>query len=251
VAGVLLGELGPAGRHASLRDRDAVAREQVDQRVEVGRNERQHDPLGLGVDRKVPAHQHSTEHIIVAGIGDVLEEAVLAGDHPAVANAKEHRDGVVARDQEQSRAVDFIGCVEVGVGAQAQPPVREVEDEREAPQSAAADICRDARRGERPARLRAEIGDDVAQRERPERQTGQPSEPADDAGDTIGEHAGGVIDEHEDELIGHQDRRRGLLAEAGPRRELRQVDDVDDPGRREEELDDAEVEADSRRHALL
>ena len=54
--------------------------------------------------------------------------------------------------------------------------------------------------------------------------------------------AGDHVHHREHRLVGDQDPRHPALVDAGLRGELRQVEDVDRPGRREEELDDAEVE---------
>ena len=69
------------------------------------------------------------------------------------------------------------------------------------------------------------------------------ADPADDARDAIGGSAGGEVGEDEHELVGHQDPTCCRLGHAGLLDQLRQVDDVDDPAPREQELDDAEVDA--------
>jgi hypothetical protein len=73
------------------------------------------------------------------------------------------------------------------------------------------------------------------------------SDPPDDAGQPVARHTHRVVGQHEDQLVEHQDPEHRLLGDADLRRELRQEDHVDRPAQREEELHDAEVEADAAR----
>ena len=74
-------------------------------------------------------------------------------------------------------------------------------------------------------------------------------EPPDDARDAVAGHTHRIVGQHEDQLVEHQDPDHPLPGNARLRGELRQVDHVDRPAQRKEELHDAEVEADHGRQA--
>jgi len=105
VARVLIRQLDELGCRAALRDDELDAGRQLAQRIEIGRGERQHHPLGALLERQIVAHQERAQHLAFRGVLDMLQEPVLARHEPAVSNAKDHTGRVVA----VARQADRIG----------------------------------------------------------------------------------------------------------------------------------------------
>ena len=103
VACVLVGQLDQLGGRAALRDDKFHARRQLAECVQVGRRKGQYDPLSALFEREVIAHEKRAQHVALRSVFDVLQEAVLARDELAVANAEDDTDRVVAIARQADR----------------------------------------------------------------------------------------------------------------------------------------------------